>query len=69
METIDAIYEHGVFRPIGPVTLPENARVKVIPAIQSGESKQNLDAIYAAMDLRYNSGEHDVAERHNEHQP
>ena len=32
MTTIDAIYENGIFRPIGPVSLPENARVKVTVA-------------------------------------
>lgn len=70
METIEAIYEHGVFRPVVPVSLPENCRVQVIPPpIENGELKQDLDAIYAVMDLRFNSGERDVAERHNEHQP
>lgn len=69
MEAIEAIYEHGVFRPIGPVSLPENCRVQVIPQLPNREPKQDLDAIYAAMDLRFNSGEPDVAERHNEHQP
>ncbi len=69
METIEAIYEHGVFRPLGPVTLPENCRVRVIPPMANGELNQDLDAIHAVMDLRFNSGEHDVAERHNEHQP
>lgn len=69
METIEAIYEHGVFRPLNPVTLPENSRVRVIPNIEAGELKQDLDAIYAVMAQRFNSGEHDVAERHNEHQP
>jgi predicted DNA-binding antitoxin AbrB/MazE fold protein len=69
MEAIEAIYEHGVFRPIGPVALPENCRVRVIPHLMNGELNQDLDAIHAVMDLRFNSGEHDVAERHNEHQP
>ncbi len=75
METIEAIYEHGVFRPIRPVSLPENCRVHVIPQeknglqAENGELKQDLDAIYAVMAERFNSGQHDVAERHNEHQP
>jgi predicted DNA-binding antitoxin AbrB/MazE fold protein len=74
METIEAIYEHGVFRPVRPVTLPENCRVQVIPPqvippTVNGELNQDLDAIHAVMDLRFASGEHDVAERHNEHQP
>lgn len=69
METIEAIYEHGVFRPIGPVSLPENSRVRVIPQVESIEPKQDLDAIYAVMDKRYNTGIPDLAARHNEHQP
>jgi predicted DNA-binding antitoxin AbrB/MazE fold protein len=69
MESIEAIYEHGVFRPIGPVTLPENCRVRVIPAVVNGELNQDLDAIHAVLDLRFNTGERDLAERHNEHQP
>jgi predicted DNA-binding antitoxin AbrB/MazE fold protein len=69
MESFEAIYEHGVFRPLGPVALPENSRVRVIPEVEPLELKQDLDEIYAVMDMRFNSGEHDVAERHNEHQP
>jgi predicted DNA-binding antitoxin AbrB/MazE fold protein len=69
MEPIEAIYQGGVFRPIEPVVLPENSRAQVIPQSESGELKQDLDAIYAVMAQRFNSGEHDVAARHNEHQP
>ena len=29
METITAIYEDGVFKPTGPVALPEGAQVRV----------------------------------------
>jgi predicted DNA-binding antitoxin AbrB/MazE fold protein len=28
-ETITAIYEHGVLRPLTPLALPENARVQI----------------------------------------
>ncbi len=69
MESIEAIYEHGIFRPLGPVTLPENCRVRIIPPAEPAELTQDLDAIYAVMAQRFNSGEHNVAERHNEHQP
>ena len=30
MATIEAIFEHGVFRPTGPVSLPEGSRVTVV---------------------------------------
>jgi predicted DNA-binding antitoxin AbrB/MazE fold protein len=29
MHTIDAIYDHGVFRPIQPLALPEGTRVQL----------------------------------------
>lgn len=69
METIHAIFERGVFRPIDSVVLPENCKVEFELRIVNAPEDQDLDAIHAILDLRYNSGEHDVAERHNEHQP
>ena len=67
--TIQAIFEGGVFRPIEPVHLPDNCKVEFEPRVVEGELRQDLDAIYAVLAKRFNSGEHDVAERHNEHQP
>jgi predicted DNA-binding antitoxin AbrB/MazE fold protein len=69
MGTIHAIYEDGIFRPIDPVLLPDKCKVEFEPRVVEGELVQDLDAIYAVMAKRFNSGEHDVAERHNEHQP
>jgi predicted DNA-binding antitoxin AbrB/MazE fold protein len=69
MTTFDAIYEGGVFRPIDPVVLPEKSRVRLTSEVVNGELGQDLDAIYAVMDLRFNTGERDLAARHNEHQP
>ena len=69
METVHAIYEGGVFRPTQPVPLPDKCEVEFEPRVVNGELTQDLDAIYAVLDQRYNSGEHDVAERHNEPQP
>lgn len=28
-QTIDAIYENGIFKPLGPVDLPEGTRVRI----------------------------------------
>jgi len=36
METIRAVYEGGVFRPVEPVDLPEGAWVEVNPIGQNG---------------------------------
>jgi len=69
MGTIYAIFEDGVFRPTEPVLLPDKCKVEFEPRIVDGELVQDLDAIYAVMAQRFNSGEHDIAERHNEHQP
>jgi predicted DNA-binding antitoxin AbrB/MazE fold protein len=73
VETIEAIYEHGVFRPIVPVELAENSRVHIqIVGDEPSNSlaiDQDLDAIYEILDRRYNSGFTDTAARHNEHQP
>lgn len=68
--TIHAIYENGVFRPTEPVDLPERCEVEFEPrVIGHPEDPGHLDRIYAILSRRHNSGEHDVAERHNEHQP
>ena len=66
--TIRAIYENGVFRPTEPVNLPENSEVEVLlPAPAPGDER--LESIYRVMGESYASGEPDVAERHDEHQP
>ena len=72
METVEAIFEHGVFRPINPVAIPENSRVQLhivkdVPV--SLDSDDGMDEIYDILDKRFSSGYTDTAERHNEHQP
>jgi len=68
--TICAIYENGVFRPLDPVDLPEGAKVQLqVLRVVDVQPNQDLDAIYRVMEQRYNSGETDLAARHNEHQP
>lgn len=71
MKTIHAVYEQGVFRPLESVDLPEQTEVEFEPrAVTSPKSEgEGLDAIYAILSERYESGQHDVAARHNEHQP
>lgn len=71
MKTIHAVYEQGVFRPLEAVELPERTEVEFEPKV-IGEKKSKaggMDEIYEIMSERYHSGEHDVAARHNEHQP
>ena len=71
MKTVHAVYESGVFRPLEAVELPERTEVEFEPRpiAPPKDSNGRLDAIYAILGERYQSGEHDVAARHNEHQP
>jgi predicted DNA-binding antitoxin AbrB/MazE fold protein len=69
-KTIHAIYENGVFRPTEPVDLPERTAVEVeIREVKEEPKFPSLDDVYAILGKRHSSGEHDVAARHDEHQP
>lgn len=67
MKTIHAVYEGGVFRPIEAVDLPDQTSVEL--QVQESKKIPTLDDVYAILRMRFNSGEGDLAERHNEHQP
>jgi len=71
MKTLHAVFESGVFRPLESVELPERTEVECEPRPVASPEDRNgrLDAIYAILGERYQSGENDVAARHNEHQP
>jgi predicted DNA-binding antitoxin AbrB/MazE fold protein len=82
METVRAIFEHGVFRPLVPVELPEHAEYDFEPRLvakaanengaapeQLGYSEEGLRKVYDILSERYFSGHTDTAARHNEHQP
>jgi predicted DNA-binding antitoxin AbrB/MazE fold protein len=70
MPIIQAIYENGVFRPKEPVDLPESSEVEVeVRSLVPSAEEKRLDAIYAILGDRFESGESDVAARHDEHQP
>ena len=68
MAVIHAVYENGVFRPTEPVDLPESSKVELRLIAPATEEKR-LDAIYTLLEARFESGEADVAARHDEHQP
>jgi predicted DNA-binding antitoxin AbrB/MazE fold protein len=69
-QTVRAVFENGVFRPIEPVTLPERTVVEFEPRpMEASKEDRALDAVYEILSRRYHSGQHDLAERHNEHQP
>jgi predicted DNA-binding antitoxin AbrB/MazE fold protein len=68
--TIHAVYENGVFRPTEKADLPDACEVEVeIRQIKAIPSIPTLDDVYAILAKRHVSGECDLAERHNEHQP
>ena len=67
LKTIHAVYEGGVFRPTEAVDLPDKTPVEL--QIQEAPTIPSLDDVYAILSKRFDSGEHDLAERHNEHQP
>lgn len=71
MTTINAIYRNGSFQPIDQVELPEECvvRLQVEPIADATEQADAIKEIYRAMEYRFRSGQHDLAERHNEHQP
>jgi predicted DNA-binding antitoxin AbrB/MazE fold protein len=70
MKAIQAIFQDGAFWPIDPVELPKASRVELEPRILSeGKQVPSLDEVYEVLNRRFHSGEGDIAERHNEHQP
>ena len=69
-KSIHAVYENGVFRPTEAVDLPDPCEVHVeVRQVSVPSTKPTLDDVYAILGRRHGSGEHDLAERHNEHQP
>ena len=68
--TVQAVFENGVFRPVQPVEIPEQTLVEFEPrVVTTASAPPPLDAVYEVLRRRFNSGQTDVAERHNEHQP
>lgn len=68
-QTIHAVYENGVFRPTEKVDLPDACEVEVEVRQVNEPKTPTLDDVYAILGRRHSSGEDDLAERHNEHQP
>jgi predicted DNA-binding antitoxin AbrB/MazE fold protein len=72
-KTIHAIYENGVFRPTEPVDLPDQTAVEFEPRIKESPApvkvSEGLAKVYAILGERYETGETDLAARHDEYQP
>ena len=69
--TVHAIYENGVFRPTQHVDLPDKTPVEFDPRVvlSDDEDAAAQRRIYELLRRSVATGETDVAERHNEHQP
>lgn len=69
MNTIQAIFEGGVFRPIGDVPLPENTKVEFEPRVVDPKQSTAMLEAFEILSRSYDTGIKDLAARHNEHQP
>lgn len=79
MKTVHAVYENGIFRPREKVDLPEHSEVEFEPRLREQSvaekiaelrrSDPGLADVYEVLSRRFESGRHDIAQRHNEHQP
>jgi predicted DNA-binding antitoxin AbrB/MazE fold protein len=68
-DATDSVFEGGVFRPIGDVTLPEKARVEFEPRLLGSEEADPMLKVFEILSESFDSGQGDLAARHNEHQP
>jgi predicted DNA-binding antitoxin AbrB/MazE fold protein len=69
MKTVQAVFEDGVFRPIGEVALPEKTTVEFEPRVlETRPAKAMLEA-FEILSHSFDSGQVDLAARHNEHRP
>lgn len=70
-QEFEAVYEDDVFKPVGRVSLPEGTKVVISVQFEVNEPAIQAPVDVKAFDIlsrRYNSGQIDVAARHNEHQ-
>lgn len=71
MTILKAHFDGKVLIPDEPVNLPMDCvlKVQVEPMEKSPDDDAQRERVYAILSERYESGERDVAARHNEHQP
>ena len=69
--TVRAIYANGVFKPQEKVDLPDNTEVSFEPRIVAGDKAPTaaMAKIYEILSRRYDTGQTDLAELHDDHQP
>lgn len=71
MNAIHAIYEKGVFRATEPVDLPDHTEVVIQPQVSRRVAAPSVAqaSIYEILSRRFETDIHDLAQRHDEHQP
>jgi predicted DNA-binding antitoxin AbrB/MazE fold protein len=69
MGTIQAVFENGVFRPISKVALPEKAKVEFEPRVLELRQSGAMSEAFEILSHSYETGQADIAARHDEHQP
>ena len=69
MKTVQAVFEDGVFRPIGEVILPEKTTVEFEPRLLEPPQTAAMLEAFEILSHSFDSGQIDLAARHNEHQP
>jgi predicted DNA-binding antitoxin AbrB/MazE fold protein len=65
MKTITAIYENGLFRPSGPVDLPEGCVVRIVldqPATPCEDARKR---VFEHLSASFETGDAEAAARHN----
>jgi hypothetical protein len=69
MRTVQAVFEDGVFRPIGEVALPEKTTVEFEPRVLEPQKGIAMLEAFEILSHSYETGQADLAARHHEHQP
>jgi len=69
--TIRAISENGVFRPVDKVDLPDKSQVLFEPRVVGTDNTKTpaMAKIYEILSRTYETGQPDLAQRHDKHQP
>lgn len=68
MQVIPAVFEDGVFKPKGPVDLPDASEVELRIEVRAAPPRDHLKAIYGVLSRRHDTGEADLAARHEEYE-
>lgn len=65
---VEAVYEHGVFRPLTEVDLPEGSvvRFETHHSTATRDVDEHQKRIFEILSRSYDTGESDLAARHGE---